>query len=210
MPKIREVAAILESGLRRYHRKILRGIATYAREVGNWCLYVEDWPRDRVPDLPTWRGDGVVSTLMVPHLVQAIQTLTIPLVVIESRAWQDIFPKVPVFATDNDAIGRMAVEYFITRGFTRLAYCGYPCSRKTLWSVERANAFEVAAREKHISCTIYASRSVSPRKWHEVRRNWQSGCETWRSRLACWLPTMPGRTTSWRLADPHNFRYRKT
>ena len=208
MPKIREVAAIVESGLA-YHRKILRGVVTYAREVGDWCLYVEDTPRDRVPDLPTWRGDGILSCWMVPHIVQSMQKLTTPLVVIEPPGCPDILPNVPIFATDNNAIGRMAVEYFIARGFTSLAYCGYPSGRTTLWSVERANAFELSAREKNVSCTIFSSRNVSPRKWRELRDELAAWLRNLKKPVGVLAANDARRTTSWRLAGHRNFGYRK-
>jgi LacI family transcriptional regulator len=170
MTKRRQVAVILDSA-RPYHRKILLGIGAYAREKADWSLYLEDQPRERLPDLESWSGDGIIFTFADRHVVRTVTRLGLPRVGIEGGTMcRDSALGVPYFATDNEAIGRLAAEHLIERGFTRLAYCGYPRSDLTAWSVERAKAFEQAARERGLFCSVYTSRYTTARKWASLQR----------------------------------------
>ena len=156
------------------------GVAAYVREVGNWSLYIEEEPVDTLPDLSTWRGDGMLISFTNRRVVEAVQELDIPLVGIEGGlGCYDPASKIPYFATDNAATGRLAAEHLIEQGFPRLAYYGIPASRLHLWSPEREKAFAERTQEAGIPCSVYAGRCGRARKWTELQRE-----------LAGWLESL--------------------
>jgi LacI family transcriptional regulator len=175
MSKIRRVALILDSS-RPYQRKIVVGVAAYARETGRWSLYVEDEPRDKLPNLRTWHGQGVITAFVEPKYVEAIRGLSIPVVGVEGGSgWYEPDSGIPYFATNNEAVAQMAAEHLIDQGFSQLAYCGMPRNRYNIWSHKRAIAFCQAAREAKRPCSIYTGRHLTTRKWIELQR----GLATW-------------------------------
>jgi LacI family transcriptional regulator len=169
MSRQRQVAVIVASQ-KAYHRKILRGIGAYAHEVGNWSLYIEEEPLQKLPDLNHWKGDGIILSFWIRSLAKAACKPKLPTVGIEGRgpcydpAWL-----IPSFNTDDLAIGRLGAQHLIERGFTRLAFCAYPPSPMAPWSAERADGFQQYAREQKLSCSIHTGRHTSVRKWIDIQ-----------------------------------------
>jgi hypothetical protein len=60
--RIRHVALVIDAA-NLCDRKIISGVASYVQEAGNWSLYVEEDPLQKLPDLDTWHGDGVIANL---------------------------------------------------------------------------------------------------------------------------------------------------
>jgi LacI family transcriptional regulator len=170
MPKTRRVALILDTN-RPYQRKIVRGVAAYARQSGRWSLYVEDEPLDKLPNLRLWHGQGIITTFIERKYAEAVRGLSIPVVGIEGGyGWYEADSNIPYFATDDEAIARMAAEHLMGQGYRRLAYCGVPRNRYNAWSQKRAKAFRQAARDAKLPCSIYTGRILSTRKWTALQR----------------------------------------
>jgi LacI family transcriptional regulator len=169
MPKQRQVAVIVDTQ-KAYHRKILRGIGAYVHEVGNWSLYIEEEPLDKLPDLNHWEGDGIILSFWIRSLSVAACKPKLPTVGIEGRgpcydpAW-----KIPSFNTDDHAIGRLGAKHLIERGFTRLAFCGYPPAPILPWSAERAAGYQQYAQEQRLPCDIHTGRRTTVRKWINIQ-----------------------------------------
>ena len=178
MPSLRQVAVIIDA-TRVYQRKILPGIADFANDVGNWELYVEEGPQEKLPDFQTWRGDGILASLYVRHIAEALGKVRIPVVKIETTNLNSLIRGAPVFRTNNEAIGRMGAEHLLDQGFRSLAYYGFPRSGLTLFSTERAEAFRRRAEEADAACSVYTGRFLHARKWNEL----QSGLQAWLSDL---------------------------
>lgn len=175
MPKARRVALILDSSSP-YQRKIVRGVVAYARKTGRWSLYVEDDPLEKLPNLRTWHGQGIITTFNERRYVEAVRGLSIPVVGVEGESgWYEPGSGIPYFATDDEAVARMAVEHLIGQGFARLAYCGMPRNRYHVWAQNRARAFQQAAREAKLTCSIYTGRFLTTHKWVEL----QQGLTRW-------------------------------
>lgn len=167
-PKRRQVAALLRIE-RAYHRKILRGIGAYIHEAGNWSLYIEDEPLQHLPDLGNWRGDGIILVSGIQGSTKARET-KLPLVEIEGAGdGRDRASRIPRFVTNNAAIGRLGAEHLIERGFSRLAFCGFPSTRTNFWSAERAAAFQRCADEHGLPCQCYTGRVTAVRQWIDVQ-----------------------------------------
>ena len=108
MVRTRQVAVIVDSTMA-YHRKVLLGVAAYVHEVGNWSLYIEDEPLEKLPVPGSWRGDGMLITFVNRHMLKIAVGFGVPMVGIEGGlGWYDPSLRIPYFATDNAAIGGSA------------------------------------------------------------------------------------------------------
>jgi len=154
-------------------RKIAQGVATYAHQQGNWSFDVVQDPCDNLPYLmydplegsvnsDRWLADGIIACCPSRDAAKAIRRLNTPIVGIELEyGWSEPDWRIPYFATDNDAIGRMGARELIERGLKRLAFCGIPPTRLTGWSERRQAAFKECAREAGVPCSIFPSASSS-------------------------------------------------
>ena len=159
MSKRLQVAVIIHSE-RAYHRKILRGIGAYMHEVGNWSLYIEDQPLHKLPDLDNWHGDGIILAFGIQSVIKTACRMRLPTVGIEGGSDRyDPASRIPNFRTDNVAIGRLGAKYLIERGFTRLAFCGFPSTGMNHWSAERAAAFQRVRGS--MGCLVPSTRATS-------------------------------------------------
>ena len=105
------VAAIIDFS-RRHERKILEGIAAYAKEGGQWSFYVEADSQQKLPDLRVWRGDGIIASFQDRKVAVAVEGLAVPMVDVGGGpGWYDPSLNIPWFSTDNKAIARLAADH---------------------------------------------------------------------------------------------------
>ena len=171
MARPRHVALIVDAA-KPYDRKIISGVAQYVKERGDWSLYVEEDPLQKLPDLRRWRGSGIIANFDDRKVAAAVHGLKTPVVGVGGGyGWYEPDSRIPYFASDNEAIARLAAEHLIDRGFHNLAFYGYPRTRVNHWSEERAQAFHRRARQAGVSCSVYTGRHVMTRRWTELQRN---------------------------------------
>jgi LacI family transcriptional regulator len=179
MARPRHVALIVDAA-RPYDRKIIGGVAQYVKERGDWSLYVEEDPLQKLPDLRSWQGTGIIANFDDRRVAAAVRGLKTPVVGVGGGfGWYDPASRIPYFASDDEAIARMAAEHLIDRGFRHLAFYGYPRTRVIHWSEERSRAFQQRAEQAGIPCSIYTGRYATVRKWSELQRG-----------LIAWLRTL--------------------
>ena len=170
MARPRHVALIVDAA-RPYDRKIIGGVAQYVKERGNWSLYVEEDPLQKLPDLRWWRGSGIIANFDDRKVAAAVRGLKVPVVGVGGGSgWYDPASRIPYFATDDQAIARLAAQHLIDRGFRRLAFYGYPRTRIIRWSEVRGRAFQQRAEEAGLPCSIYTGRHGTARQWSELQR----------------------------------------
>ncbi len=126
---------------RSYGRGILRGISKYTHVHGQWIFMT-------VPN--SYRSGGIRGSMTSrfnlelvdgvimrenKKLLQQVLSLDIPVIVAchISGDWG-----LPSIMTDCNAIGQMAAEYLLNRGFKKFAFCG---ERDMFWSERRKNSF---------------------------------------------------------------------
>jgi LacI family transcriptional regulator len=99
-----------------YSIAIHRGITRFAHNAG-WIL---DGGFVREGSLAgNWRGDGIIAVHGIHADVDAaLQRFTVPIVNIGYAK----LPGIPSVAADSVAVGRLAAEHFLTRGFKNFAY----------------------------------------------------------------------------------------
>jgi len=148
MEEIPKVILMVELS-REHGRALLRGIVRYARTYGPWRFYIETPPRFYIGHpvnlyvdepyvkrlsraaLKNWSPDGIITRDTTES--KSFTANGIPTVVAID------FPKtdLPCLVLNHRAIGTMAAEYFLDRGFQHFAYCGY----NETWSIKRGLAF---------------------------------------------------------------------
>ncbi|NGO38242.1 DNA-binding transcriptional regulator [Limisphaera ngatamarikiensis] len=132
----RRVLLLVETSLAS-GRDILRGIARYVRERGQWVLFHE--PRGlevRPPHwLSEWRGDGVIARIQSPALAEAVRAMGVPAVDVLGLVPEAGIPLVHV---DDRAIARMAADHLRQRGFQHFGFYGLNSEN---WSLRRRDAF---------------------------------------------------------------------
>jgi LacI family transcriptional regulator len=175
----RDVAVILDPTLS-YHRRIIRGFAEHVPRGAGWRLFIESRSADMVPDPRTWHGDGVIAMFDDRRTERLVAELRVPAVAIDHGP-PGADHRIPVVATDNAAIGRLAAAHLLEQGFRHLAYCGAP--ETELWSAARGAAFAAAAAKAGASCSLFTRRQ-------KVSRDWPSTL----AGLAAWLASLPPAT----------------
>ena len=128
-----------------YNRDVLRGVAEFAGRQPEIRVFFPD--NFEPADLPALiRGDihGVIVAGCPPawKLPEAIAIRGVPAVDVSAELETSSLPRV---VTDDAAVGRMAADYFIDRGFRRLVYYGMS---QRYWSDARRDGFiaQAAAR----------------------------------------------------------------
>jgi LacI family transcriptional regulator len=175
MPQPRHVALIVDAA-KPYDRKIIGGVARYVKERANWSLYVEEDPLQKLPDLRSWHGEGIIANFDDRKVAAAVRGLKTPVVGVGGGSgWYDPATRIPYFASDDEGIAALAAQHLIDRGFRRLAFYGYPRTRVIRWSEIRGQAFERWAAQAGIPCSMYTGRHGTARQWTPL----QKGLMTW-------------------------------
>ncbi len=146
----RRVALIIETSSS-YGRDLLAGVVRYMRIHDDWSVFLEQRDLTAKPPLwlKDWCGDGVISRATTPQLLEAVAGNRIPLVELTDRFRNQGEAHVQ---SDDAAIGRMAAEHLMERGFQRFAYCGFANEE---WSKLRQLAFEQRVHESGYVCQAY-------------------------------------------------------
>ncbi len=102
-----------------YDRRILRGIGSMMAAHDDWRLRLLAVGTNAVEATRIWKPDGVIGRVSVPGLAAELRRLRIPAVNTSNAVAVRGVPRVGV---DERAIGQMAAEYFLARGFTNFGY----------------------------------------------------------------------------------------
>lgn len=80
-------------------------------------------------------ADGIIAYTWDPRLIRTIVDYGLPALI---RGIEDPLSTAHPIRTDQAAVGRMAADYFLERGFQRFAYCGFI---DVTWSEQRGAHF---------------------------------------------------------------------
>src|SRR5438067_4724807 len=121
-----EVAVVLSLN-KDYDRKVAAGISQYAHEAGDWRVYLDDEPANRVPDFRHWRGHGVIADFDNERVYHAVLGLALPTVEVGGGILPELVrPGLATVRTDDARIAQLAAEHLLERGLRHFAYCGIP------------------------------------------------------------------------------------
>ncbi len=115
------VALIIETaGV--YGRQILHGVSRYLRTHSSWSVFLDE--RELLappPDwLLDWNGDGVICRPTTPALAAALKGRGLAVLDLNDRYG---YLGIPHIGSDMPALGRMAAEHLLERGFRKIAFC---------------------------------------------------------------------------------------
>ena len=167
-----------------YGRRVLRGIAAYARAHGPWAFFHEE--RDlgtRLPkNLEEWRPDGIIARLTGARLIRQVRQMGLPMVNLTLAAGTEDIPGV---TSRPESIVRLAIDHFLERGFQHFAYCGFPGA---LFSELRAKCYQEALAEHDRPVHLFAS---SPRSRKMSLAESEAYALGRAEKLAQWLQGLP-------------------
>lgn len=120
MENVRRVALLLGQDIG-YCREVLRGVQQYSVHRKQWVF------RDAPPEAGTleplreWRPHGIIALLFHAEVAAALTRLKVPLVNTTSTLskWD-----IPLVEADHAAVGRMAAEYFLGKGYRHFGFFG--------------------------------------------------------------------------------------
>jgi LacI family transcriptional regulator len=157
-----------------YGRGLLLGIRRYLGQNGPWSLFLELRARDSAPPrwLRTWHGDGILSATETRVFADVVRSLGLPTVELRSP---HLNPGVPWVGYDNQAVGGLAAEHLMDRGFRQFAVCQF--GTEACFQQRRIDFIETIRRAGY-DCTTYLvkSRPRKPIQW-----------ETQQGNLAAWV-----------------------
>lgn len=120
------------------------------------------------------RFDGFIVRVESPYVARQFHRLGAPVVDILGEGESDV----AVVHVDNAAIGKLAADHLLSRGFRSLAYCG---SRRFDWGRGRGDSFEAGVRRSAVSFSTFEWPVVrEPRAYDQHLR-----------RMTTWLLSLP-------------------
>lgn len=147
-----------------YNPEIHRGVARFGRDH-NWHI-----PADLEDAIPKgWNGDGVLTQLGAPQEIwRRLGRLDVPIVDLAESRPNIQLPRVTI---DNAAVGHMAAEFFLDRGYRNFAFV----HRWELGaSLKRRDHFRTRIADKGFDCEVLSwgkernDRADTPQQ----RRRW--------------------------------------
>lgn len=117
--RIRNIGLMLEP-LSGYASGILDGISRYAHEKPDWRIAYFDRERKELAELVgSWEGDAIICTVVDSRFHDAATRRDIPVINVAGLLDEMSLPSV---LSDDVAIGRIAADHFIGRGYSEFAF----------------------------------------------------------------------------------------
>lgn len=175
-------------------RKLLYGITKYSRLNGPWTFnrksiyffdYQTEYKRSQqleeevLSRLEKWGANGVIATnINDPKHFRRILKMDLPTIILGGYN-----PEKPISGwhrvrSDSVAIGKVAAEHLLNRGFRKFAYCGY---YGLCWSEERGANFAKRTVEAGFETHFFKS----PRS--RIKRLWENE----QTIMIDWLKSLP-------------------
>lgn len=177
MPEKNRVALIIETSSG-YGRQLLEGIVRFMHAHEEWSVFVEQRDITLPPPawLSQWDGQGIISRSTTPKFAEMVKESGIPFVDLTDRRANSEALHV---WSDDAAIGRLAAEHLMERGFKHFGCCGF---KSEAWSDRRRRAFVSAVSESGSACSVYDS------PWHGATvQPWEQG----QQELVSWVRELP-------------------
>jgi LacI family transcriptional regulator len=172
------VALVMTRG-QAYVEQVMLGIAEHVHRTRRWkCTYA--WDSLTSLDHLAFQPDGVICCSFRNELFAELLEKRVPAV----NVWQvRDGPALPYVGVDDGAVGRLAAEYFMQRGFRHFAYAG---SYDHSYSDARWRGFRAALVAAGHDCAV-----LRPSVNEEVRDTPSSVWLHVRETVSRWIATLP-------------------
>ncbi len=167
MGQMRRIALLMgqDAG---FHRQALLGIRAYAIQKQDW-LFRDAPPEDgTLVPLREWKPHGIIAHLVDERFARAVLRLRKPLV---DTGCALAGLKAPMVDVDHRAVGRLAAEHFLERGYQQYGFFG---SATAYYSQLREASFREAVGEAGYEVSAlhadYLPRLPAPVSWKTVDR----------------------------------------
>jgi LacI family transcriptional regulator len=127
MSNVRRIALLMGQDLS-FCRDAIRGIRAYAMQKSGWMFRNGPAELQIVPYLRDWRPHGIIANLFLPEVARQVVKLRKP-VVDTACTLDELVGRVPSVDVDHTAVGRLAADHFIERGFVHFAFFGSGTAR---------------------------------------------------------------------------------
>ena len=167
--RIPKIAIVLPHNIKE-DRAAYRGVLDGARRCGPWrCILAEgrDLGEQEI-DLERLGVDGAIIPEMSRKTAAALAARRVPVVLFEPfpdmREPGHPLSGAPCVKLDSRAVGALAADYYLRRGYRAFAYIGEPFNFH--WSQERRDGFVEALRAAGFPCAVYGDRLPARQKRH--------------------------------------------
>lgn len=167
-----KVMLLIDPG-REYERSLLRGISRFSQLHGPWIFQRE---------MPFWevrqRRALLAQLEQVDGIIMRERTGMAEIVAlgkptIVSSYLQERPPASAWIVSDHAAMGRLAAEHLLERGFSHFAFCGYA---SFFWSRQRCEGFQARLAQAGHAASVYRRPRLSrPDQWRaeqQVMADW--------------------------------------
>ena len=160
-------------------KDILLGVSRFAHTHSDWVLHLIQSDSPLLTErLKQWEPDGIISGMLDNDAGISRYHYKRPWV---SVLAQPDNPEIPFVTIDEDAVGRMAADYYLNRRFHNFAFIG---NSEHEFSTQRADAFEYALKEHRLEC----STLLYPTKVHNIDRRQRAKIDRQKE---LWLKQLP-------------------
>ena len=105
-----------------YGRGVIRGILAYTRAHPAWRIAVAPrWSFELLPPLDKWEVDGLIVQSYSREFEDSVSRRGLAATNVSNFLPESVLPTV---VPDDRAVGKMAAEYLLSRGFRDLGFCG--------------------------------------------------------------------------------------
>jgi LacI family transcriptional regulator len=175
--------ALLFNANKAYDRQVIAGIGKYLTFTrAQWDLFLEEDFRCRATGIRGWRGDGLIADFDDPAVVDAVSTLSLPVVAVGgSYADASRYPAgIPYVATDNRKLVRLAYDHLIENGLQRFAFFGLPPEPGHRWAAEREAWFRDMTGKDGLVGIVYHGLPADAGTWDRTQ-----------AEVAAWVRALP-------------------
>src|SRR5258708_2117254 len=160
MPATPRIALVFEFS-QGFNEGVLRGIAGFARPRLPWLFRHVAPRRAAMRALSEWKPHGVIAMPHDRELAAMLRALAAPRVLV---AHVESDPGAPFVINDDEAIGVLAAQHFLERGFRRCAFIGWPF---LAFADGRERGFRRTLMEAGSECLVYAAGShLNRERWY--------------------------------------------
>lgn len=180
---LRHVALLIETS-GSYGRGLLRGVARYNRENGNWSTYFQPHGLGApAPEwLTGWQGDGILARIEDKNLAKVLVDSGVPVVNLRGT-----LPDLPFayVGLDHSVVGTMAAQHLLERGIKHFGFCGKPRGVHPGLD-QRGDEFRRVIEAAGYFCNVYSGAFAGERR-SRTRDSWEQEQE----KLVAWIRSLP-------------------